>query len=97
MAWVNRSMLVMMTKSAKESSGSSCCKNRGATLKVACLAVVSAQVVMTLRLEADPEAGRPLILNGLDSLSTAKLRNWIHTKLGVEPTTINVNIGMRQM
>ncbi|OTB00610.1 hypothetical protein M426DRAFT_234161 [Hypoxylon sp. CI-4A] len=60
-------------------------------LKATCLEVVSAQVVKTLRLETDPEVGRPLIAYGLDSLSAVELRNWIRTKLGIELTTLDIN------
>ncbi|KAI0896802.1 hypothetical protein F4806DRAFT_508595 [Annulohypoxylon nitens] len=62
-------------------------------LKAACLEVVSTQVVKTLRLETDPEAGRPLMAYGLDSLSAVELRNWIRAKLGVELTTLDINTG----
>ena len=43
-----------------------------------------------LRLESDPEPGRPLMAYGLDSLSAVELRNWIRVKLGVELTTLDV-------
>ncbi|KAI5918543.1 hypothetical protein F4810DRAFT_691444 [Camillea tinctor] len=60
-------------------------------LMTICLEVVSLQVIKTLRLEVYPEAGRPLMAYGLDSLSAVELRNWIRMKLGVELTTLDIN------
>ncbi|MCJ1266777.1 hypothetical protein MMC22_006662 [Lobaria immixta] len=57
----------------------------------ACVGVVSAQFVKTLRLETEPEPGRPLMAYGLDSLSAVELRNWIRVKLGAELTTLDIN------
>lgn len=56
----------------------------------ACVEVVSAQFVKILRLETEPESGRPLVAYGLDSLSAVELRNWIRMKLGVELTTLDI-------
>ncbi|KAI1213019.1 uncharacterized protein F4807DRAFT_471537 [Annulohypoxylon truncatum] len=61
-----------------------------ADLKLTCLEVVSAQFAKTLRLEAEPEKGRPLVAYGLDSLSAVELRNWIRMRLGVELTTLDI-------
>lgn len=52
--------------------------------------VISSQFVKILRLEADPEPGRPLMAYGLDSLSAVELRNWIRVKLGIELTTLDI-------
>ncbi|KAI1504774.1 hypothetical protein F5X99DRAFT_405775 [Biscogniauxia marginata] len=60
------------------------------SLNVACVEVISAQAVKILRLEADPEAGRPLVAYGLDSLSAVELRNWIRMKIGAELTTLDI-------
>lgn len=59
-------------------------------LENACLGVVSAQFARTLRLDTEPETGRPLTAYGLDSLSAVELRNWIKMKLGVELTTLDI-------
>ena len=56
----------------------------------ACVEVVSAQFVKILRLETEPEPGRPLMAYGLDSLSAVELRNWIRMKIGVELTTLDI-------
>ncbi|KAI0399293.1 hypothetical protein F4802DRAFT_610970 [Xylaria palmicola] len=61
-----------------------------ASLIAACVEVISAQIVKYLQLEMDPEAGRPLMAYGLDSLSAVELRNWIRGKLGVELTTLDI-------
>ncbi|KAL8841188.1 MAG: hypothetical protein Q9170_001042 [Blastenia crenularia] len=61
-----------------------------ATLCNACVEVISAQFVKILRLEAEPEPGRPLTAYGLDSLSAVELRNWIRVKIGVELTTLDI-------
>ncbi|KAI1460694.1 hypothetical protein F4805DRAFT_372476 [Annulohypoxylon moriforme] len=61
-----------------------------AALKLTCLEVISAQFAKTLRLEAEPESGRPLVAYGLDSLSAVELRNWIRVKLNVELTTLDI-------
>lgn len=61
-----------------------------ATLVNSGVEVISAQFVKILRLEADPEPGRPLMAYGLDSLSAVELRNWIRVKLGVELTTLDI-------
>ena len=60
------------------------------TLGTACVEVLSAQVVKILRLETQPEPGRPLTAYGLDSLSAVELRNWIRVKVGVELTTLDI-------
>ena len=56
----------------------------------ACVAATSAQFVRILRLEAEPEPGRPLTAYGLDSLSAVELRNWIRVKLAAELTTLDI-------
>lgn len=61
-----------------------------AALCNACVEVISAQFVKILRLETDPEPGRPLMAYGLDSLSAVELRNWIRMKIGVELTTLDI-------
>ncbi|KAI0114052.1 hypothetical protein GGR51DRAFT_546724 [Nemania sp. FL0031] len=61
-----------------------------ASLTAACVEIVSSQIVKYLQLEMDPEAGRPLMAYGLDSLSAVELRNWIRGKLGVELTTLDI-------
>lgn len=61
-----------------------------ATLTNSCVEVISAQFVKVLRLEAEPEPGRPLMAYGLDSLSAVELRNWIRVKLGIELTTLDI-------
>ncbi len=61
-----------------------------ASLCNACVEVVSEQFVKILRLETEPEPGRPLMAYGLDSLSAVELRNWIRVKLGVELTTLDI-------
>ena len=61
-----------------------------AVLIGACVELVSAQFVKVLRLETEPEAGRPLMAYGLDSLSAVELRNWIRIKLGAELTTLDI-------
>jgi aryl carrier-like protein len=61
-----------------------------AALCNACIEVVSAQFVKILRLETEPEPGRPLVAYGLDSLSAVELRNWIRMKIGVELTTLDI-------
>ncbi|OTA81918.1 hypothetical protein M434DRAFT_85057 [Hypoxylon sp. CO27-5] len=61
-----------------------------AALKLTCVEVVSAQFAKILRLETEPEPGRPLVAYGLDSLSAVELRNWIRMKLGVELTTLDI-------
>ena len=60
------------------------------TLCNACVEVISAQFVKILRLETEPEPGRPLMAYGLDSLSAVELRNWIRVKIGVELTTLDI-------
>ncbi|RWA11448.1 hypothetical protein EKO27_g3681 [Xylaria grammica] len=47
-----------------------------ASLTAACVEVVSLQIVKLLQLDINPEAGRPLVSYGLDSLSAVELRNW---------------------
>lgn len=59
-------------------------------LRDACVTVVSAQFVKILRLDAEPEPGRPLTAYGLDSLSAVELRNWVRIKLGVNLTTLDI-------
>ena len=59
-------------------------------LRGVCVEVVSAQFARILRLDAAPEAGRPLVAYGLDSLSAVELRNWIRARLGVELTTLDI-------
>lgn len=59
-------------------------------LTTACVEAISAQFVKVLRLETEPEPGRPLTAYGLDSLSAVELRNWIRAKLGVELTTLDI-------
>ena len=61
-----------------------------ASLCNACVEVVSGQFVKILRLDAEPEPGRPLTAYGLDSLSAVELRNWIRVKLEVELTTLDI-------
>ena len=61
-----------------------------AALTSVCMQMVSTQFVKTLRLETDPEPGRPLMAYGLDSLSAVELRNWIRQKLGVDLTTLDI-------
>ena len=61
-----------------------------ASLCTACVGVVSVQFVKILRLETEPEPGRPLMAYGLDSLSAVELRNWIRVKIGVELTTLDI-------
>ncbi|KAI0383025.1 hypothetical protein F5Y04DRAFT_270134 [Hypomontagnella monticulosa] len=61
-----------------------------AALKLTCVEVVSTQFAKILRLESEPEVGRPLVAYGLDSLSAVELRNWIRMKLGVELTTLDI-------
>lgn len=61
-----------------------------AALNTQCAEVVSAQFVKILRLETEPELGRPLMAYGLDSLSAVELRNWIRMKVGVELTTLDI-------
>lgn len=61
-----------------------------ATLAAACVEVISLQIVKYLQLDTVPEAGRPLMAYGLDSLSAVELRNWIRGKLGVELTTLDI-------
>ena len=61
-----------------------------AALTSVCVEIVGAQFVKVLRLETEPEAGRPLMAYGLDSLSAVELRNWIRVKLGVELTTLDI-------
>ncbi|KAK6068143.1 beta-ketoacyl synthase domain-containing protein [Seiridium cupressi] len=55
-----------------------------------CVELVALRFVKLLRLEVDPEPGRPLVAYGLDSLSAVELRNWIRSKLGVELTTLDI-------
>ena len=61
-----------------------------ATLTTACVEAISAQFVKILRLDMEPEPGRPLTAYGLDSLSAVELRNWIRVKMGVELTTLDI-------
>ena len=61
-----------------------------AALCNACVEVISAQFIKILRLETEPEPGRPLMAYGLDSLSAVELRNWIRVKIGVELTTLDI-------
>lgn len=61
-----------------------------ASLCNACVEVVAVQFVKILRLDAEPEPGRPLMAYGLDSLSAVELRNWIRVKIGVELTTLDI-------
>lgn len=61
-----------------------------AALCNACVDVISSQFVKILRLETNPEPGRPLMAYGLDSLSAVELRNWIRMKIGVELTTLDI-------
>lgn len=61
-----------------------------ASLTVATVEVVSLQIVKYLQFETTPEADRPLMAYGLDSLSAVELRNWIRRNLGVELTTLDV-------
>ncbi|KAF5026934.1 hypothetical protein F66182_964 [Fusarium sp. NRRL 66182] len=61
-----------------------------AALKLGCVQVLSGQFRKILRLETEPEAGRPLMAYGLDSLSAVELRNWIRMKLGAELTTLDI-------
>lgn len=61
-----------------------------AALVKGCVEVLSGQFSIILRLETEPEPGRPLVAYGLDSLSAVELRNWIRTKLGVELTTLDI-------
>lgn len=61
-----------------------------AELRGACVRAVSAQVARALRLEAEPEPGRPLTVYGLDSLAAVELRNWVRAALAVELTTLDV-------
>jgi hypothetical protein len=61
-----------------------------ATMIGVCVEVVSAQFVKILRLETEPEPGRPLVAYGLDSLSAVELRNWIRIRLSVELTTLDI-------
>lgn len=65
-------------------------KADAASLCNACVEIVSGQFVKILRLEMEPEPGRPLMAYGLDSLSAVELRNWIRVKLGVGLTTLDI-------
>ncbi|KAL8724288.1 MAG: hypothetical protein Q9166_008035 [cf. Caloplaca sp. 2 TL-2023] len=61
-----------------------------ATLINTCVVTISAQFLKILRLETEPEPGRPLTAYGLDSLSAVELRNWIRVKIEVELTTLDI-------
>ena len=61
-----------------------------ASLCNACVEMVLVQFVKILRLDTEPEPGRPLMAYGLDSLSAVELRNWIRVKIGVELTTLDI-------
>ncbi|KAJ8131286.1 hypothetical protein O1611_g2342 [Lasiodiplodia mahajangana] len=60
------------------------------SLTAAIVEVVTLQMVKYLRLDFVPEAERPLMAYGLDSLSAVELRNWIRGKLGVELATLDI-------
>lgn len=61
-----------------------------AKLTAACVSLAATQFSRILRLETEPEPGRPLVAYGLDSLAAVELRNWVRIKLGIELTTLDI-------